>query len=130
MKFDWGIGTTKANTYQGVISGSLIGGMTIGAVSGGKLMSIGRRKAQYVNMTVGILGICITQYWSFPTIIIGRFLFGLCTGSFSSTVSRYIEETIPTHLFENLQPIFCFSQTFGGLCGYLLGEFLPDPNHH
>lgn len=101
LKFGWDKGT-DANFHEGLISGSLILGMTIGAVSGGKLMSIGRRKAQFINITIGIIGISITMIWSFPTILLGRFFFGFCTGSFSSTVSRYIEETTPSHLFENL----------------------------
>lgn len=65
------------------------------------------------------------MYFNYWTILVGRFIFGFATGSISSTVSRYIEETIPAHLFENLQPVFCFSQTFGGVCAYMLGEFLP-----
>ena len=58
--------------------------------------------------------------------LIGRFLFGFSTGLFSSTVPRYIEETIPTHLYDTLGPIYTFSQNVGTLAAYLLGELLPD----
>jgi len=102
LKFGWEIDSKKANFNQGIISATLILGMTVGALSGGMLMNIGRRRAQFVNITIGIVGISITMIFNYWSILIGRFLFGFCTGSFSSTVSRYIEETIPTHLFENL----------------------------
>jgi len=40
-------------------------GMTIGAVSGGSLMKIGRRKAVIIACSFGIVGNVITNFLSF-----------------------------------------------------------------
>ena len=53
-------------------------------------MVIGRRKALYVSIILGIIGNSITMILNYPCIIIGRFVFGISTGLFSSIVPRYI----------------------------------------
>ena len=88
---------------------TLVLGMTLGAVTGGKLMKIGRRRAQFINIFVGLAGAGITMEFNLTTILIGRFLFGFSSGLFSSTVPRYIEETVPTSLYDTLAPMYTFS---------------------
>lgn len=85
--------------------------MTIGGACGGFLMKIGRRNAQFVNILIGLagIGICYPLH-PIAWILSGRFLGGLSTGLFSSTIPRYYEETIPSHLYDRLAPIvFTFS---------------------
>jgi len=42
-------------------------------------------------------------------IVIGRFFFGFSVGLFSSIIPRYVEEMVPSHLFDGIAPIFNFS---------------------
>ena len=46
----------------------------------------------------------------------------------SVTCPRFVEETVPNHLFSTLGPLFTFTQTIGTLAAYFLGELLPDPD--
>ena len=65
--------------------------------------------------------------FTFETIIIGRVLFGISTGLFSTTIPRYVEETLPTHLFDGLTPfVFTFSYAVATLSAYSLGEIMPE----
>ena len=57
-----------------------------------------------VIIFVGILGIAVTMIWNFYVILIGRFLFGLSAGMFTSVSPRYVEETVPIHLYELVGP--------------------------
>ena len=93
-------------------------------------MKIGRRKAQFINICVGLLGISITMMFNYPCLLVGRVLYGFASGSITSSAARYNEETLPAHLYDNLQILFVFSQTFGGLSAFMLGEFLPDTKDH
>jgi hypothetical protein len=54
-----------ATQKQSIIGTSVVLGMTIGAVSGGQLMKIGRRKAVIIACSFGIIGNVITNFLSF-----------------------------------------------------------------
>ncbi len=83
--------------------------MTIGAIVGGILMKIGRRKSLIIICIIGIIGNLITFNFYLTTILIGRFIFGFSTGLSSSIVPRMIEETIPSHIYDSLGVTFAFS---------------------
>ena len=91
----------------------IILGNSIGALLGGILMKIGRRNALFVCLVIGILANSICIILDYYTILAGWFLFGLSTGLMSSIVPRYIEETVPIHLFENIAPMWNMFQSFG-----------------
>jgi len=99
--------------------------MTFGSLAGGKLMKIGRRKAQFVNISIGLVGTAMTAILNTENILLGRFLFGFSSGLLCTTIPRYVEETVPVHLFDNIGPIFNVSQGTGTFFSYLLGELLP-----
>jgi len=73
-----------------VLGAAIILGIAIGALGGGKLMFIGRRKSLFICIVIGIIGNSITMIFYYPTIIIGRFLFGVSTGLFSAIIPRYV----------------------------------------
>ena len=58
--------------------------------------------------------------------IFGRFMFGISTGLFTSTATRYIEETVPSHLFEKLGATYNMSLNAGLMIAFFMAEFLPD----
>jgi MFS family permease len=99
VKFNW---TTQKdqNRNQAIIGGAVVLGMSIGAVCGGYLMKIGRRRALLISAIIGLAGVAITFHLEFTTLLIGRFIFGLGTGLFSSICPRYIEETTPSYIYE------------------------------
>lgn len=102
-------------------------GMTLGAVSGGVMMKIGRRKSMFVCLAIGLVGNGITfDIHSFALIIIGRFLFGISAGLYSSIVPRMFAETLPQHLLSTTIASFCCAQTVATLIAFLLGAILPD----
>jgi len=81
---------SQQNLNQGALGAAVILGIATGALGGGKLMIIGRRKALYVSILLGIIGNSITMILNYPCIILGRFIFGISTGLFSAIVPRYI----------------------------------------
>jgi MFS family permease len=83
--------------------------MTLGAVNGGLLMRIGRRKALFICCILGIIGVSTTLIWNYKAIIVGRFIFGFSVGLISSVCPKYIEEVVPNKLFDRLAPSFNFS---------------------
>ena len=95
--------------YESMVGSSLVLGMSIGAVCGGKLMKIGRRRAQFVNIAIGAFGTGLTMFMNFPCLLIGRFFFGLSNGLFSSITPRYIEETCPNQIYGSLSVLFVFA---------------------
>ena len=108
-----GLSEDIAETMQAYIGSSIVLGMTMGAISGGVFMRIGRRKAVIITCIIGIVGNLITMDLSFWNLIFGRTLFGFSVGLFSSICPRFQEETIPSHLFDRLASIFSFSQSIG-----------------
>ena len=107
------------------IGSSVILGMTIGAVSGGILMKKGRRKALMVSCGFGIVGVTITLKLNIYILIIGRALLGLSVGLYSSIDPRYLEETIPHHLYNPLTVLYYSTLAGGGVISYFSGELLP-----
>lgn len=78
--------------------------MSIGALVGGKMMYIGRRKSLFISIYISMVGISITMYLNFAVIMVGRFLFGLSSGMMSAIIARYVEETVPFTLYAALLP--------------------------
>lgn len=125
-KFGWADGFDKA-IHNAFLGGSIMLGMTLGAVTGGVMMKIGRRKSMFICLTIGLIGnFCTIDIHSFVLIIVGRFLFGISAGLYSSIVPKMIAETIPQHLLPTMIGGFCCAQTFATLISFLLGAILPD----
>ena len=95
-----------SNTKQALLGTALTLGMTIGACSGGALMKIGRRRAVLIACFFGIIGVIITSFLTFETLIIGRLIYGFSAGLFSSMCPRFLDETIPTHLYDRFAPTY------------------------
>ena len=88
---------------------SIVLGMTIGAITGGVLMKIGRRRSQFICIFLGLVGVRLTLITNIWALLVGRFLFGVSVGLFSAIIPRYVEEMVPAHLFDRAAPIFNFS---------------------
>ena len=83
--------------------------MAIGSVIGGVMMSIGRRLSMIISILISIGAVSITLYKNFYAFITGRFIYGLTAGMMSAIVARYVEETVPFNLYENIIPSLTLS---------------------
>ena len=99
VKMGW-LSDKDQNYYQSLLGSSVVLGMTLGAVGGGMLMRIGRRKAIMISCCIGMVGIMMTIKLNLPMLMIGRFVYGYSVGLFSSICPRYFEENIPPHIYE------------------------------
>ena len=88
-KLGWYHDKDEAAHKQALIGTSVVLGMTLGAMFGGQLMKIGRRKAILISCFVGVSGNVTTYFLSFRNLIIGRLLFGISVGLFSSICPRF-----------------------------------------
>ena len=68
----------------------------MGSISGGKIISYGRKFAIILSSIIGILGVTFTIFENITLILIGRLVYGYATGIQSVLVPRYIEETVPS----------------------------------
>ena len=109
------------------LGSSVILGMTLGAISGGILMQIGRRRSMFICLLIGIVGnFCTMSIHNFLMIMFGRFLFGYSVGLYSSIVPKMFEETIPIHLLSSMIAGFNCAQNVAIFTAFLLGAILPD----
>jgi MFS family permease len=84
-------------------------GMTLGAVEGGIVMAAGRRKMAIYASFIGILGVLVSLNLNLYSILIGRLLVGISIGAFSTIIPRFLEETIPSHVYDQVAATFTLS---------------------
>jgi len=111
------------------LANSLIGtaaplGAAVGALTGGKIASIGRRNAILIINVVLVLGIGISELKSFGAIIVGRLIMGGCAGCFSVISPMFISEICPPEYAGPFGVINQFMVCFGILVIYILGVIL------
>ena len=82
-----------------VITGSVLG-VAIGAITGGNIISHGRRKSILVYSIVSIIGSLLSLVNNLPAIIIGRLIFGFGAGVLVTACPKIIEETVPAHYMD------------------------------
>ena len=97
-----------------------------GALSGGKIIGIGRRKSYLISCCIGIIGSALTVFQNVYALLIGRLILGLACGVMSVVLNRYIEETVPAHMLGKYGAFFAFSGTVGSTTALLLGLALPN----
>jgi MFS family permease len=100
--------------------------LTIGAISGGSVIKIGRKKSFIYASSIALFGTLLQMFESLPCILIGRLIYGLGCGVLSIVAPRYIEETVPDHKLSLYTPLFMCSVAFGSMIALLLGAGLPD----
>jgi len=81
-----------------MIGSSAVLGATIGSFSAGSIISIGRRKVMIIFNLISLVAVTGTVFLNFYSICICRFILGFSGGIFSVTLTRMIEETVPSHL--------------------------------
>lgn len=80
-----------------------------------------------IAMMIAITGNLISIYLNVYTLTFAKFLFGLGVGLYCPIIPKYIEETVPAHLFEPMIASYLVAQAIGTMSAYFLGALLP-PN--
>jgi MFS family permease len=92
-KFGWDEAQARRN--NSFINSVGLLGLIFGALSAGFFIPYGRRKATITWQLVAIVGCGISLVRTLPTILIGRFLIGLCAGVMNVCTGKSIVETAP-----------------------------------
>jgi len=124
VKFGWTSDYDKS-FHNALLGSVLILGMTFGSFGGGIIMNYGRRRTIILSLYIGLFGNIITYNLNFFVLLIGRFMFGMSTGIFSSTIIRFINETVPFHIADLLSVGYVFISTIGSIIAFSLGSVLP-----
>ena len=104
-------------------------GTTIGAISGGKILKIGRKNTFILASVIGFIGSALSMVENMAWIMSGRLIYGVGCGIFSIVGPRFIEETVPDRLVSLYSPLFMCSVAFGSMIALLMGAGLPDDNN-
>ena len=115
--------------YQSLLGSSGILGTTIGAISGGSILKIGRKNTFILASVLGLIGSSCSLVESMTWILSGRLIYGVGCGIFSIVGPRFIEETVPDRLLSLYSPLFMCSVAFGSTMALLMGAGLPDDNN-
>ena len=117
---------TSANNWSTIITSVCTVGSAFGAIGSGSLVKYGKLKCIYMTNILVCIASGIVLIENVIAICIGRFLYGLATGSFSVFVPLFINETAP---FEIKGPVGVMTQffvTFGIMISFLLGVPIPS----
>lgn len=110
--------------------------MAVGSGIGGKLMQFGRRRALLIISVCGVIGVslALVSITAFYVLMLGRFMYGVCSGLFGATLPRYIEEYLPLDYYTIGALVFVVSQNIGSCLGMYDGLLLPreynNPDYH
>ena len=109
-----------------MISSAAITGLVIGSFAAGPLLKAGRRKAIILMNVIACLGVIPTLFLNIWAILVGKFVFGLASGTIIVASSIYLNETVPVEKSST----FDFTTNFGVILGITiclsLGLGLPD----
>ena len=119
----------KDDIYSSMISSSSVLGMCIGAITAAQIVYLGRRKLLIIFGIVGIVATTVTLIPNLWIIILGRLVFGFCTGIYMTAGPRMLDECIPTHLLGSFGVYTNIYANFGVMLCLVLGAGLPtDPS--
>ena len=116
----------EAKNWNTAISSASISGLIIGSFAAGKLLSNGRRKAIILMSLLSCVSIVPTLFLNIWAILIGKFIFGIASGTIIVASSIYLNETVPVELSST----FDFTTNLGVILGITIclvaGLALPD----
>ena len=116
---------TQKEMYQTIIQGLAALGACIGSFFAGPLAKIGRWKCLIFTNIFVIVGsiLCLVPKeisFNFYIFVIGIFIFGISSGSFSVFCTIYINEMAPLEIKGSAGAITQISVTFGSLIPFAI----------
>lgn len=124
LKFGWD--TKKEQDLNESIIGSCVTiTLMIGASVAGQLVRKSRRQVLLWSAYIGIVGVAITIYQRFWSIVLGRLIYGFSVGFIAISMPRVMEETIPNRWVGLFGGLYCLSFAMATLIAYTLAVALP-----
>jgi len=114
---------TSVNSFsaQSILIGILPIGSVFGAIITKFLIKRFRRLTGiYIFTIVNILAVILINITTFTTLIIGRFIEGICIGYYSAIAPVYLKEIAPKELRRMLGLFFSFGKIVGVLISIAL----------
>ena len=93
---------------------------------GGKFITKGRRRALIIFNGFAAIATTFTMFLNLWSIVIGRYLFGVCCGVFSTAGPKMLDETVPIHLHSVFGTASNSMMASGIMIALVLGFVLPD----
>lgn len=97
----------------------------MGSIIGGVVIPIGRRKTILIFNVIGLLALLATLVLNLYTILIGKFIFGFCSGIINVAGPKMLDETVPTSLLGAFGILTNTYICLGIFIGMLIGMGLP-----
>ena len=123
VKYGWTEAQQPLN--QSLIGSSVIVGLCVGSMFGGKVIAIGRRNTVLLMNLVGCFGVCLTLIQNFPLLLIGRLIYGMAVGVNSVCLPRYVEEYVPLRRYGLCIVLYSGSINIGSTMAILSAIILP-----
>ena len=123
VKYGWD--ESQQSLYQSLIGSSVLVGMASGAMIGGKIIRIGRRRTMMIMNLVGIFGVAMTLVQDIWMLLLGRVIYGLAVGICSVCLPRYVEEYVPLSRYSLCIALYAFSMNVGSLFALCSAIILP-----
>jgi MFS family permease len=92
----------------------------------GVLIKRGRRNAIIVGNLMGMIACLATIDLNLYVILIARFFFGTSVGIINGAAARFIEENVPSQLYEVFSPMVSIGYGFGTIISFSLAFLLPE----
>ena len=127
LKLNW-ITIEDEKLCNSIINTSAPLGAAIGALTGGFVSTLGRRKSLLIINVVISIAIIVSLIETFETILIGRLFMGMCAGMFSVISPMFISEICPPQYSGPFGIVNQFMVCFGIIVIYLLGIALVPYN--
>lgn len=124
VKYGWDTPSQQA-LWESLIGSSVLVGLCTGAMFGGKVILIGRRKTMLLMNIVGSVGVAMTLVQNLSMLLIGRLIYGLAVGIESVCMPRYIEEYVPLRKYSLCIALYAFSINGGSLYALTSAVILP-----
>ena len=81
----------------------------------------------FVSLFFGIIGnLCTINILNFHMMVLGRTLFGVSVGLYTSIMPRMIEETFPLHLLSTMLSGSGCASNFATFLSFFMGALLPN----
>jgi len=108
-----------------MIGASVVVGLMVGSQMSGMVIKRGRRNAIIFGILMGMIACLSTIDRNFYVIIIARFFFGTSVGIINGAAARFIEENVPSQLYEVFSPMVSIGYGFGTIISFSLAFLLP-----
>lgn len=104
---------------------SSVGGLGLGSIIGGVIIPLGRRKTILIFNVIGLLALLLSLFLNLYTIMIGKLIFGFCSGVLNVAGPKMLDETVPTTLLGAFGILTNTYICLGIFIGMLIGMGLP-----